>query len=58
MIRKILGKLLHVANSYPEAVSKDRFYVMKSDILSRHGDDDGHDVQHFEGKRSWNEAPF
>lgn len=50
---KTIGKLLHVANSYPDAVDKEAFYRMKTIILKRLGTRDGFDIQHFEGKICW-----
>lgn len=49
----MIGKLLHIANSYPSAIDKERFYAMKSRILQRWGTPDGRDIQHIEGKQCW-----
>ena len=49
-----LPQILHIANSYPHAVDKDRFYTLKLKILMKHGTPDGFDVQHFLGKECWN----
>lgn len=48
-----IPKLLHIANSYPHAIDKERFYAMKARILKRWAKPDGYDVQHFEGKTCW-----
>lgn len=48
-----LGALLHIANSYPGAVNKKRFYAMKTRILERFGKRDGFDIQHIKGKDCW-----
>jgi hypothetical protein len=52
MLRRILGKLLHVANSDPpsERELKSRFYAVKQRILLRFGELRGHDQQYIEGK--------
>ena len=50
-MKKTIGKLLHVANSYPDAVDKAAFYRMKSIILKRLGTRDGFDIQHIKGKK-------
>jgi len=49
----MIGRLLHIANSYPNAVDKERFYAMKERILKRYGEPDGSDVQHIPGKECW-----
>ena len=49
----MIGRLLHIANSYPEAVDKKRFYAMKDRILRRYGRRDGFDIQHVAGKKCW-----
>lgn len=50
---EMIGRLLHVANSYPGCIDKRRFYAMKDRILSRFGIEDGFDIQHIEGKQCW-----
>ena len=53
MILRIISNLLHVANSYPDAVDREVFYQMKTEILSRFGNPDGFDIQYFKGKKCW-----
>ncbi len=50
-MKRLLGKLLHMANSSPPwGQSKVMFYAMKERILARYGTPDGYDVQHIPGK--------
>jgi len=52
----MIARLLHIANSRPPAskTKRERFYAMKQRILRWFGTEDGHDLQHIEGKKCWN----
>ena len=51
MNSQTLGKLLHIANSYPHCIGpREDFYEMKSQLLRWFGHSDGYDIQHFAGK--------
>lgn len=45
MIRRVLSKLLFLANSSPPELERERFYAMKTRILRRFGTPDGCDWQ-------------
>lgn len=49
----MIGRLLHIANSYPGVIDQSRFYAMKERILKQRGTPDGHDIQHIKGKGCW-----
>ena len=44
--KKVLAKLLHIANSDPPITRKKEFYEIKDAILKKHGTLVGHQVQH------------
>lgn len=46
-----LGKILHIANSYPSSTDRELFYEIKSRILRQRGTTDGYDLQHIPGKK-------
>lgn len=50
---RILGRILHIANSDPHAVGKSAFYAAKSLMLTLYGVPDGEDIQHIEGESCW-----
>lgn len=54
MIRNLIGRILQIANSSPDAINRDRFYRMKSRICWLIGKRDGRDIQHIPGKECWN----
>lgn len=49
----MIGRILHIANSYPQAVDKTAFYAAKSRLLLRYGTTDGEDIQKIQGKPCW-----
>jgi len=51
----MIARLLHIANSCPPPgkAQRERFYKMKQRILRWFGTEDGHDLQHIEGKKCW-----
>jgi hypothetical protein len=46
MTRRLLGWLLHRANSSPPLTGRTEFYALKDRLLARYGTPDGEDVQH------------
>jgi hypothetical protein len=54
MFRRLIGRLLHITNTFPEQFGKKDFYEVKARILERYGKPDGlYDIQHIPGKPCW-----